>query len=134
MHVQSCSPCTGSYNNVVVFDTAVVAVLDRFAISAAFEMRLSDLWLLIAARMSACQPLSSSRSLHTTYTLEAAATAKTEPTRPRVLPNNIVEKESDNRRSKGVERQAESWLSKRERERKGFNGLGVDPRSRVRMI
>jgi hypothetical protein len=46
-------PSARSNDNIVVFDTAVIAILDRLAISAAFEMRLSNLGVLIATRVSA---------------------------------------------------------------------------------
>jgi hypothetical protein len=51
--VSNIIPSTRSNNNIVVLDTAVVAVLDRLAISTAFEMRLSDFWVLVAITVSA---------------------------------------------------------------------------------
>jgi hypothetical protein len=46
-------PSTRSNDDVVVLDTAVIAVLDCLAISTAFEMRLSDFRVLVAILLSA---------------------------------------------------------------------------------
>ena len=51
--VSNVVPSTRSNDNIVVLDTAVVAVLDRLAISTAFEMRLSDFRVLVAILLSA---------------------------------------------------------------------------------
>ena len=46
-------PSTRPNDDVVVLDTAVIAILDRLAISTAFEMRLSDFRVLVAILVSA---------------------------------------------------------------------------------
>jgi hypothetical protein len=51
--VSNVIPSTRSNDNIVVLDIAVVAVLDRLAISTAFEMRLSDFRILVAMPVSA---------------------------------------------------------------------------------
>jgi hypothetical protein len=51
--VSNVIPSTRSNDDIVVLDTAVVAVLDRLAISTAFEMRLSDFRVLVAIPVSA---------------------------------------------------------------------------------
>jgi hypothetical protein len=45
-------PSTRSNDDIVVFDTAVIAVLDRLAISTTFEMRLSDFRVLVTIPVS----------------------------------------------------------------------------------
>ena len=51
--VSNVVPSTRSNDNIVVLDTAVIAVLDCLAVSTAFEMRLSDFRVLVAILVSA---------------------------------------------------------------------------------